>query len=132
MNLDLLETFLVRFSQLGDRPDGHHRDRRQPLLAAPSRIVALDARMVLAPANAPRPPLAIQPYPNQYTAHFALKNGETVLVRAIQPEDVPLIMALHGRHSERTIRMRFFSLVKVLSHDSLSACATSTTIARWP
>jgi acetyltransferase len=40
-------------------------------------------------------------------------------VRAIRPEDEPLIIDLHARHSERTIRMRFFSLVKHLSRDSL-------------
>ena len=61
----------------------------------------------------------VQPYPNQYAASFMLANGEQVTVRAIQPEDEPLIIALHGRHSEHTIRMRFFSLVKVLSRDSL-------------
>src|SRR5205823_5447749 len=31
----------------------------------------------------------------------------------------PLIIDLHARHSEHTIRMRFFSLVKTLSRDSL-------------
>ena len=40
-------------------------------------------------------------------------------MRAIRPEDEPLIIDLHGRHSEQTIRMRFFSLVKTLSRDSL-------------
>ena len=40
-------------------------------------------------------------------------------MRAIGPEDEPLIIALHAGHSEHTIRMRFFSLVKTLSRDSL-------------
>src|SRR5262249_20564928 len=31
----------------------------------------------------------------------------------------PLIVAFHRGHSEHTIRMRFFSMVKTLSHDSL-------------
>src|SRR5436309_488645 len=34
-------------------------------------------------------------------------------------EDEALIIALHASHSEHTIRMRFFSLVKTLSRDSL-------------
>jgi acetyltransferase len=59
------------------------------------------------------------PYPDQYTAPFRLRDGSEVTVRAIRPEDEPLIVALHARHSERTIRMRFFSLVKTLSRDSL-------------
>jgi acetyltransferase len=41
-------------------------------------------------------------------------------VRAIRPEDEPLIVGLHERHSEHTIRMRFFSLVKTLSRASLA------------
>jgi acetyltransferase len=60
------------------------------------------------------------PYPNQYSAPFTLRDGTTVTVRAIRPEDEPMIVALHARHSERTLRMRFFSLVKTLSHDSLT------------
>jgi acetyltransferase len=42
-----------------------------------------------------------------------------VTVRPIRPEDEPLIIDLHARHSEHTIRMRFFSLVKTLSRESL-------------
>lgn len=35
------------------------------------------------------------------------------------PEDEPLLIAFHARTSEHTIRMRFFSLVKTLTRDSL-------------
>ncbi len=59
------------------------------------------------------------PYPEQYTAPFRLRDGSAVTVRAIRPEDEPLIVALHARHSPRTIRMRFFALVKTLSRESL-------------
>jgi acetyltransferase len=119
VNLAELEGLLVRFSQLlTDHLDIAEVDIN-PLLASPSRIVALDARIVLTEPGAPLPRLAIHPYPNQYTAAFALKNGERVTVRALGPEDEPLIIAMHGRHSEHTIRMRFFSLVKVLSRDAL-------------
>jgi acetyltransferase len=61
----------------------------------------------------------MQPYPDQYTAPFTLGDGTVVTVRAIRPEDEPLIVALHAGHSERTLRMRFFSLVKTLSRKSL-------------
>ena len=93
-----------------------------PLLASPQRILALDARVLLMPADLPpeqRPRLAIHPYPNQYIAPFTLSDGTEVTIRPIRPEDEPLIIDLHGRHSEHTIRMRFFSLVKTLSRDSL-------------
>ncbi len=58
-------------------------------------------------------------YPKQYIASFCLRDGREVVVRPIRPEDEPLIVALHAEHSPRTIRMRFFGMVKTLSHDSL-------------
>jgi acetyltransferase len=118
-NLEALETLLVRFSQfLVDFPEVGEVDMN-PVLATPEQVVALDARVLLAPPDAPCPRLAIHPYPNQYTAPFTLRDGTGIMVRALAPEDEPLIIAMHGRHSERTIRMRYFSLVKTLSRDSL-------------
>jgi acetyltransferase len=63
--------------------------------------------------------MTTSPYPHQYTAPFRLRDGSEVTVRAIRPEDEPLIVGLHARHSEHTIRMRFFGLVKTLSRESL-------------
>jgi acetyltransferase len=37
----------------------------------------------------------------------------------MRPEDEPLIVEMHAGHSERTIRMRYFSLIKRLSRDRL-------------
>ena len=93
-----------------------------PVLAAPGRVAALDVRVLLTPPDRPegeRSRLAIHPYPNQYTAPFRLRDGNEVTVRAIGPEDEPLIVDLHAGHSEHTIRMRFFSMVKTHSRDSL-------------
>jgi acetyltransferase len=122
VNLEALETLLVHFSQLlTDFPEIQEVDMN-PLLASAERIIALDARIVLVPADQPedqRPRLAIRPYPNQYTQTIRLRNGDEVTVRAMRPEDEPLIIAMHARHSEHTIRMRYFSLVKILSRDSL-------------
>jgi acetyltransferase len=122
VDLDALETLLVRFSQLlVDFREIEELDMN-PVLATPQRVLVLDARVLLSPAEqtpAQRPRLAIRPYPNQYTAPFQLRNGIEVVIRAIRPEDEPLIIAFHASHSEHTIRMRFFSLVKTLSRDSL-------------
>ncbi|MFM7149020.1 MAG: GNAT family N-acetyltransferase [Gemmataceae bacterium] len=122
VDLSALETLLVRFSQLlCDFVEIQEVDLN-PVIASPERILALDARVLLTPVDHPapeRPQLAIRPYPNQYTHSFDLKDGTKVNVRAIRPEDEPLIIDLHSRHSEHTIRMRFFSLVKTLSRDSL-------------
>jgi|SRR6516164_4873664 acetyltransferase len=50
---------------------------------------------------------------------YRLADGTEILVRPVGPEDEPLIEELHERHSEHTIRMRFFGMVRHLSHDSL-------------
>jgi acetyltransferase len=42
-----------------------------------------------------------------------------VVGRPVRPEDEPLFIKRHAGHSERTIRMRFFSAVKTLSRDRL-------------
>jgi acetyltransferase len=53
-------------------------------------------------------------------APFRLGDDSEALIRVIRPDDEPLIIALHAGHSERTIRMRFFGMVKTLSYDSLA------------
>jgi acetyltransferase len=121
-NVEALEALLVRFSQLvADFLEIAAIDLN-PLLAGPERVVALGARVELLPADLPegqRPRLAIHPYPNQYVAPFRLKDGNEILIRPIRPEDEPLLTAFHAGHSQHTLRMRFFSLVKTLSRDSL-------------
>jgi acetyltransferase len=120
--LDQLETLLVRFSYLlCDFPEIAEVDMN-PVLASADRVVALDARVLLTPADLPAdqlPRLAIRPYPNKYTAPWRLKDGTEVAVRAIRPEDEALLVAFHDSHSPNTIRMRFFSMVKHLSRDSI-------------
>jgi acetyltransferase len=122
VNFEQLESLLVRFSYLlCECPDIQEIDIN-PLLATPEHVVALDARVLLTPeglSKEGRPRLAIHPYPNQYTAPWRLPDGTDVVVRAIRPEDEPLIIELHESHSERTIRMRFFSMVRRLSRDNL-------------
>src|SRR5262249_9163596 len=111
VNLEALETLLVHFSQLLTDFSEIQEVDMNPLLARAERIIALDARIVLVPADQPedqRPRLAIRPYPNQYTQTIRLRNGDEVTVRAMRPEDEPLIIAMHARHSEHTIRMRYF------------------------
>ncbi len=123
VDLQALETMLTRFSLLlTDFVQDIQEVDMNPVMAAPGRVVALDARVLLTPADrleGELPRLAIRPYPNQCTAPFRLRDGTEVVVRAIGPEDEPLIVDLHARHSEHTIRMRFFSMVKTHSRDSL-------------
>jgi acetyltransferase len=48
-----------------------------------------------------------------------LPDGTEIQVRPIGSEDEPLIEELHGHHSEHTIRMRFFGMVRKLTPESL-------------
>jgi acetyltransferase len=122
VDLARLETLLVRFSQLvAEQPDVQEIDIN-PLLAGPEQIIALDARVLLSEEKPTRGggwELAILPYPNQYTAPFRLADGTEVVVRVIRPEDEPLIVEHHGLLSEQSIRLRYFSMVKHLTHDRL-------------
>jgi acetyltransferase len=122
VNFEALETLLVHFSQLLVEFQEIQEVVLNPVLATPERVIVLNARLLLCPADRPTsqyPRLAIHPYPNRYIAPFRLRDGREAIVRPIRPEDEPLIIALHAAHSEHTIRMRFFSMVKTLSRESL-------------
>jgi acetyltransferase len=122
VDLAALETLLVRFSQLvADLPDVAEIDIN-PLLAGPDQIVALDARVLLSEprvADAAPRALSILPYPNQYTTPFRLDDGTEVTIRVLRPEDEPLIVEHHDKLSDQSVRMRYFSLVRHLTHDRL-------------
>jgi acetyltransferase len=122
VSVESLETLLVNFSQLvADFLEIASIDIN-PLLASPERIAALDARVLLCPPDLPeskRPRLAIRPYPNQYTGPWTMRDGTEVIVRPVRAEDEALIVQLFSTFSEHTVRMRFFSMVKRLTHESL-------------
>ncbi len=49
-----------------------------------------------------------------------LTNGSTARVRAVSPDDIPAITALHARLSKETVRMRYFGAHPHLSKDELA------------
>lgn len=126
VNLDRLEKLMVRFSQLVVEQPWIREIDVNPLLAAPDQIVALDARIVLHPPDLreeelPRP--AIRPYPRQYMGTWRLKDGTPVLIRPIRPEDEPLLVEFHHKLSERSVYLRYASLLKLsqrVAHERLA------------
>ncbi len=126
INLDRLEKLLVRFSQLVVEQPWIREIDVNPLLAASDQIIALDARIVLHPpdmpeAELPRP--AIRPYPRQYMGTWRLKDGSPVLIRPIRPEDEPLLVDFHHKLSERSVYLRYASLLKLsqrVAHERLA------------
>ena len=116
VDLGALERLLVRFSGLVVEQPRIKEIDINPLLASPKRLIALDARVVLHGAEVdldrlPRP--AISPYPTQYVAPWTGKDGLTVTIRPIRPEDEPLVVRFDEKLSEDTVYMRYFQTLKL-------------------
>jgi acetyltransferase len=115
-DIPALEQLLVRFSQLVVEHPWIKEIDINPLMVAPGRILALDARMVLHdPATAasalPRP--AIRPYPAQYVGSWKLRNKKSVVIRPIRPEDEPAMVKFHQTLSEQSVYHRYFGVLKL-------------------
>ncbi len=125
VDLAALEQLLVRFSDLVVEQRWIKEIDINPLLASPEGLVALDARIILLPTETrddQLPRLAIRPYPAQYVAPFVMKNGETVLIRPIRPEDEPLMVQFHATLSERSVYLRYFHMIALdarVAHERL-------------
>lgn len=116
VDLARLAQLLVRFSQLVVEQPWIRELDINPLLASPEGLLALDARVVLHDPSVdattlPKP--AIRPYPTQYVASHQLRDGTPVTIRPIRPEDEPLIVAFHGKLSERSVRSRYFQSLQL-------------------
>jgi acetyltransferase len=115
-DLAALELVLVRFSRLVVEQPLIREIDINPLLASPSGVLALDARVVVHDAavqddHLPRP--AIRPYPVQYVSPWALKDGTPVTLRPIRPEDEPMMVRFHETLSEQSVYRRYFQLLKL-------------------
>jgi acetyltransferase len=118
VNMDELAGILVRFSQLVVRHPEIREIEINPLLASADGIIALDGRIVIAPAGATdaetnRP--AIRPYPQDYIWESRTSDGSPMTIRPLRPEDEPLLVHFHERLSDETVRLRYFDQQK-LSH----------------
>ncbi|HYX70546.1 MAG TPA: GNAT family N-acetyltransferase, partial [Terriglobales bacterium] len=68
----------------------------------------------------PRP--AVRPYPAQYASTWLMKDGSSVMIRPIRPEDEPLMVKFHEKLSERSVYLRYFHPLKLsqrVAHDRL-------------
>ncbi|HEU0367696.1 MAG TPA: GNAT family N-acetyltransferase, partial [Candidatus Acidoferrum sp.] len=125
VDLVALRNVLVAFSQLVlDLPRIAEIDIN-PLLASPEKIVALDARVVLAERKIPDEELprpAIRAYPMQYVSRWTMKSGAPVLIRPIRPEDEPAMVNFHKLLSDETVYLRYFHMAKLdtrIAHERL-------------
>jgi acetyltransferase len=128
VDLDALEALLVRFSQLVVEQPRVKEIDVNPLLARPGTdgLLALDARVVLHSYGTEEeelPTPAIRPYPRQYVGTHTMRSGEEVTIRPIRPEDEPKLVTFHQRLSERSVYLRYASLMKLeqrVAHERLA------------
>jgi acetyltransferase len=126
VDLAVFEKLLVRFSQLVIEQPWIKEIDINPMLASHERLIALDARMLLYPAETPESELprpAIRPYPRQFEHQWTSKGGDLVEIRPIKPEDETLVAKFHEHLSERSVYLRYFSMMKIgqrIAHDRLS------------
>jgi acetyltransferase len=120
-----LAELLVRFSQLVAEQRWIREIDINPLLASPDRLLALDARVIVYGPEVTAeqlPRFAVRPYPIQYVCPWTMKNGESIIIRPIRPEDEPLMVEFHQKLSERTVYLRYFQPLKLsqrVSHERL-------------
>jgi acetyltransferase len=116
-NIDAVVEVLIRLCQLAaDHPEIRELDIN-PLLADSAGVIALDARLRIAPAQqlgAAR--LAIAPYPQHLETVERLRDGTALCVRPLRPEDEPLLHDLAAHMRPEDLRLRFFTPVRGLTH----------------
>jgi len=121
-NLKLLEELMVLFSQmLVDFPQLKEVDIN-PLFINENEAFVLDARIIIDKEKVfakqePHEHLVISPYPKKYETLWKLRDGRTVLLRPIKPEDEPMWLEMFQQFSEESIRYRFFQIIKDTPHE---------------
>ncbi|MEQ9668077.1 bifunctional acetate--CoA ligase family protein/GNAT family N-acetyltransferase [Coleofasciculus sp. G2-EDA-02] len=126
VDLTALEQILVQFSQLVIEQRWIKEIDINPLLASSDKLIAVDARVVLHEPDMQEdqlPKTAIRSYPNQYTCPWKLTDETPVKIRAIRPEDEPLIVKFHTTLSDESVYLRYFNAIKLsrrIAHERLT------------
>ncbi len=121
-NIKLIEEIMVRFSQLlVDFPQIKEVDIN-PLFIDSEEALVLDARILIDKERVStelglHEHLVISPYPKKYETSWRLRDGRSVLLRPIKPEDEPLWLEMFQNFSEQSIRYRFFQIIKDTPHE---------------
>ena len=121
VDINALQLALIKTSQLiVDHPQIEELDIN-PLFADANGILALDARIRV--TDQPKPGaerLAIRPYPKHEEEWITLKNGQSVLLRPIQPEDEPAHHEFLNMLTQQDRYYRFFKSIDDMNHSTLA------------
>jgi acetyltransferase len=121
-NVSSIALLLVKLAQLAaDIPELRELDLN-PVLADEHGILALDARVAVAPLERLQrgllghPRFAIRPYPAEWERHLTLPDGTRIFVRPARPEDEPLYVPFFAAVTQEDLRLKFFAPVKEFRH----------------
>ncbi len=122
-DLRQLEEIIVNFSNLiVDFPEIAEMEIN-PIAISQGKAHVLDAWIIIdreEPDHSVQyPHLVISPYPTRYVMPATLSDGTAVLLRPIKPEDEPLEYEMLTSLSETTLKERFFSAIKDITHEML-------------
>jgi len=119
---DAIALVLVKLAQLAaDLPEVRELDIN-PLLADQNGVIAVDARVAVAPSIQPvrgpvgHPRFAIRPYPKEWERHTTLPDGTGVFIRPVRPEDEELFRSFFEKVTPEDLRLRFFAPIRDFSH----------------
>ncbi|MFA4955561.1 MAG: bifunctional acetate--CoA ligase family protein/GNAT family N-acetyltransferase [Candidatus Methanoperedens sp.] len=119
-NIKLLEEIIVRFSQMMVDFPQLKEFEINPLFIDENEALALDARGVINKEglNAkPHENLVISPYPEKYISLWKLRDGRTVILRPIKPEDEPLWLEMFHNFSQESVHFRVFQTIVNPAHE---------------
>jgi acetyltransferase len=119
-NVKLLEEIIVRFSQMMVDFPQLKEFEINPLFINENEALSLDARGVINKERLntkPHENLVISPYPEKYISLWKLRDGRTVILRPIKPEDEPLWLEMFHNFSQESLHFRLFQTIVQPAHE---------------
>lgn len=116
-DMDAIALTLVKLAQLAAELADVAELDINPLLADAAGVVALDARVRIVKSALPaQARLAIKPYPKELEQSITSKDGRSLWLRPIVPEDEPALRRTFERLTPDEIRQRFHVPMKAFPH----------------